>query len=256
MTFFLILGAGGQSVLTSWDTASWVQYISTCWLRKILGARCSEFLVINILANAGSSNQSHRTAWEMLKLVWHPNFRHKNTVIAIFTDVFYLFHSVFSPRLAGSDGNSTVPINLKHEIQLGILCSSARLLFLENKLYIVVRHYVQFTFRNNKGKQMPCLGLVIISLPAQWATGLWDSNSCFFCGESSPADPWFIFLNETKGAVKSPKIVLSYWRPLVKKYIGYKKRQCYGKVGGNCDRGHRLVLAVNSCRLFHAKAAA
>lgn len=81
-------------------------------------------IIINILANAGSSNQSHSLG--NAGPVWHPNFRHKNIVIDIFTGVFYLFHSVFSPRLAGSDGNSTVPINLKHEIQLGKLCSSAR----------------------------------------------------------------------------------------------------------------------------------
>lgn len=52
------------------------------------------------------------------------------------------------------------------------------LLFLEEKRYIVVHHCVQLKIRDNKDKQMPCLGLVIINLPAQQSTELWDANSC------------------------------------------------------------------------------
>lgn len=52
------------------------------------------------------------------------------------------------------------------------------LFFLEEKLYIVVHYCVQFKIRNNKDKQMPRLGLVLINLHAQQSTGLWDANSC------------------------------------------------------------------------------
>lgn len=143
-----------------------------------------------MLGNTELCNHSRRTAQEMLELIWHPNFHHKNIVIAIFTRIFYTSYIQSGGRVS-TLWNSMVPINLKLWIQLGKLCRSAIPLFLDEKLYISVHHCVQFKLTDYKDKQISCLELVIINLLARQSTGLWDTNSCLLRRKPSRWPPSF-----------------------------------------------------------------
>lgn len=85
------------------------------------------------------------TAQEMPEFFWHPKFHHKNFVMSILIRTFYTAHSIFRLRLAVSNRNYILTINLKHEIQVGKLQLCSLFCFLE-KLYIVF--HVQFKIRD------------------------------------------------------------------------------------------------------------
>lgn len=187
----------------------------------------------DMLGNTGPPNHSHRTAQEMLELFLAsklPSQKHCNC--HFYWDLLNILYSVW-----GWLAPTEIPwCQLTWNMKYNLANSAARPipLFLEENLYIVV----QIKVRDNKDKQIPCLGLVIITLLAQQSTGLcYLQVGCWimFVAEKtlpliyiSPlkhfdprVDPFFLIDREARGTKKSPKIALYCGSPITKKYVHY-----------------------------------